>query len=73
MKNEVPMLLNVREVAEHLRISPHTVRKWLYEGKIKAIRLGRRVLFHPEDVSLLVNKARLGKSNPQSDRNEKHL
>ena len=33
-------LLTVPEVAERLRISDYTVRKWLREGKIQGRRLG---------------------------------
>jgi excisionase family DNA binding protein len=33
-------LLTVREVAERLRSSPETVRRWLRQGKLRGFRLG---------------------------------
>ena len=33
-------LLTVREVAERIRSSPETVRRWLRQGKLHGFRLG---------------------------------
>ena len=33
-------LLTVREVAERIRSSPETVRRWLRQGKLRGFRLG---------------------------------
>ncbi len=33
-------LLTVREVAERIRSSPETVRRWLRQGKLRGIRPG---------------------------------
>ena len=33
-------LLTVREVAERIRSSPETVRRWLRAGKLRGFRLG---------------------------------
>ena len=35
-----PRLLTVREVAERLRSSPETVRRWLRQGKLRGFRPG---------------------------------
>ena len=32
---------NVEEVADFLRIHPKTISKWLSEGKIKGVKVGR--------------------------------
>ena len=40
--NDLPDLLRVREVAELLRISNLTVKRWCNKGKIKAIRINSR-------------------------------
>ncbi|MCH7986648.1 MAG: helix-turn-helix domain-containing protein, partial [Acidobacteria bacterium] len=45
MRVSVPQLLDVSDVAQLLRISPHTVRKWKSLGKLRALKLGRRTLF----------------------------
>lgn len=36
-----PELLTVAEVAELLRVAPQTVRSWVAEGRLSAVRLGR--------------------------------
>lgn len=54
MSNALPRLLALAEVAEHCRVSPHTVRKWVREGKLRPVRLCRRLLFHPDDIGRLL-------------------
>ncbi len=34
-------LLTPKEVAEILRVSPRTVQRWVKEGKLRAVRVGR--------------------------------
>ena len=60
MADSVPQLLNVRDVAQALRVSPYTVRRWDAQGKLRGMRLGcgRRVLFHPDEVAAFVERAR---------------
>jgi excisionase family DNA binding protein len=40
-------LLDVKGCSELLGISVYTIHKWLGQGKIPSVRLGRRVLFDP--------------------------
>jgi len=56
--NVVTQLLDVNDVARALKVSHYTVRRWDATGKLCGIRLGRRVLFHPDDVSVFVERAR---------------
>ena len=56
----MPDLLNLREGANELRISIHTVRSWIYQKKIPFVRLGRRVLLRREDLENLVNQNLVG-------------
>jgi excisionase family DNA binding protein len=60
MSANVPQLLDVRDVAQALRVSPFTVRRWASGNspKLRPVRLGRRILFHPEEVSRFVEMAR---------------
>jgi len=37
----VPKLLSTRKVGEQLDVSPRTVSRWIREGRIKAVKLGR--------------------------------
>lgn len=47
-------LYTVRDVAKVLGISPHTVRKWLRENRLPAIRFGRCVRFDPAAIDRFV-------------------
>jgi len=47
-------LLNYKEVAKLLGISVRFVQQMVKDGKLEAIRLGRRVLFSPESIKKLV-------------------
>jgi excisionase family DNA binding protein len=50
MSDSIPQLLTLLELAERLRVSPHTVRSWVRKGKLRPVRLCRRLLFHPDEV-----------------------
>jgi excisionase family DNA binding protein len=59
MLPSVPQLLDIEDVARALRVSKFTVRRWS-SGKsprLRPVRLGRRVLFHPDEVSRFVQLA----------------
>jgi excisionase family DNA binding protein len=47
-------LLTLLEVAAACRVSPHTVRSWVKSGKLKAVKISRRLLFHPDEVKRFV-------------------
>lgn len=40
--SELPDLLTIREVADLLRISPLTIKRWGKKGKLPAIRINTR-------------------------------
>ena len=50
-------LLTLAEVADLLRVSPHTIRAWVRKGRLQPVRICRRVLFSPTVVSRFVNVA----------------
>jgi excisionase family DNA binding protein len=54
----VPRLLTLTEVSDALRVSTHTVRAWVRRGKLKPVRLCRRLLFTTEEVSRLLSEAK---------------
>jgi excisionase family DNA binding protein len=54
----VPQLLTLLELAEALRVSPHTVRTWVRNGKLHPVRICRRLLFHPNEVSRFLSEAK---------------
>ena len=47
-------LLTLLEVADMLRLSPHTIRSFVRKGKLRPTRICRRLLFRPADVEQLV-------------------
>jgi excisionase family DNA binding protein len=48
---QVPRLLTLTAVAESLAVSPHTVRMWVRKGRLQPVRICRRLLFSPDEVS----------------------
>jgi excisionase family DNA binding protein len=50
-------LLTLAEVADLLRVSPHTVRAWVRKGRLQPVRICRRLLFSPDVVSRFVSVA----------------
>jgi excisionase family DNA binding protein len=46
----VEQLLTLSELADTLKVSPHTVRKFVREGRLKPLRICRRLLFSPSEI-----------------------
>ena len=44
-------LLTLIEVSDLLRVSPHTIRAWVRKGRLRPVRICRRLLFDPAEVS----------------------
>jgi excisionase family DNA binding protein len=59
MKNQ--LLLGLKEAAESVGLSHWTLRQYVREGKVKAVRLGRRVLIEPSELERLIEQGRSGK------------
>ncbi|MBI3475215.1 MAG: helix-turn-helix domain-containing protein [Acidobacteria bacterium] len=58
MTTGCPRLLNLIAVAEVCCVSPHTVRKWVREGKLTPLRICRRLLFHPDELVRFLGEAK---------------
>ena len=58
MPETVPQLLTLLAVARALCVSPHTVRAWVKKGRLRPVRLCRRLLFHPDEVTRFLSEAR---------------
>jgi excisionase family DNA binding protein len=50
----VKALKSVVEAAELLRISPWTVRSYIRQGKLRPVRLGRRVLLAEAELERVI-------------------
>jgi excisionase family DNA binding protein len=46
--------LTVAEVAEMLKLNPQTVRNWIDQGSLPALRVGRRVRIRRSDLNRLL-------------------
>ena len=55
--SEVPQLLTLLAVAKALCVSPHTVRAWVRKGRLRPLRICRRLLFDPAEVSRFLVEA----------------
>lgn len=47
-------LLTLIEVADALRLSPHTIRAFVRKGKLSPVRICRRLLFRVADIERLI-------------------
>jgi len=54
------MTIGVKEAAERLGVSHWAVRRWIKSGKLRAVRLGRRVLIEPAELERLVEQGKTG-------------
>jgi excisionase family DNA binding protein len=57
------LALGLKEAAEAVGLSHWTLRQYVREGKVAAIRLGRRVLIEPSELQRLVEQGRGGKQS----------
>lgn len=50
----LPRLLTLTQVAEYLQTPRETIRHWVFDGRLKAYKPGRKVLVKASDVLRLV-------------------
>lgn len=53
-------LLTLLEVADLLRVSPHTIRAWVRKGRLQPVRICRRLLFAPDEITRFLAAEDLG-------------
>ncbi|MBU1249561.1 MAG: helix-turn-helix domain-containing protein [Actinobacteria bacterium] len=51
-------LVTVFEAAEQLRLHPDTLRKMTSRGRIECVRIGRKVLFTPDQMQTFIDGSR---------------
>jgi len=54
----VSNLIGVEATAHRLGLSVWTVYRWARDGRLKSIRLGRRLLFTEDDLCALIEASR---------------
>ena len=57
MQDNVPQLLTLLAVAQALSVSPHTIRAWVKKGRLRPVRICRKLLFHPDEVARFLAEA----------------
>jgi excisionase family DNA binding protein len=57
MSDATLRLMTLVEVAEALRLSPHTVRAFVRTGKLRPTRICRRLLFNAIDIEQLIARS----------------
>jgi excisionase family DNA binding protein len=58
MTPRLPQLLAVDDVAEQLKVSTKTVRRWIERGELRVHHLGRQLRVADEDVAAFLNARR---------------
>ena len=56
------MLMNITSGATYLQLGQSTLRRWIADGKLPVVRLGRRVLLRREVLDALIDSAEKEKS-----------
>jgi excisionase family DNA binding protein len=53
------LTIGLKEASSSLGLSHWTLRQYIRQGRIKAVRIGRRVLLEPSELRRLVEQGRL--------------
>lgn len=51
-------MLDVKQMCEMLHVERRTVYRWLKSGKVKGVRVGRKWLFDPVEVTAALERGR---------------
>jgi excisionase family DNA binding protein len=63
-------LRSVKQTAELWSISPWTVRSYMKQGKLRPIRIGRRVLFEERELERFIRESATGGSGSSERRSD---
>lgn len=59
--SQVTRLTDVKELASLWQVSPHTIRAWVRQQRLKPTRICRRLLFHPDECARFLAAGNRGK------------
>jgi excisionase family DNA binding protein len=57
---QLNLCIGVKEAAASLGISHWSIRKLIRHGRLRAVRIGRRVLIEPSELHRLIERGRAG-------------
>lgn len=63
---DTPMLLTVGEAAAQLRVDPTTLRKLIADGELGSVRIGRKILVAPDQLTEFIDNNRRPAVSPAS-------
>jgi DNA-binding transcriptional MerR regulator len=58
MSDNVPRLVTLLVLSKALSVSPHTIRAWVRKGKLRPVRICRRLLFDPDEIARFLAEAK---------------
>jgi excisionase family DNA binding protein len=61
--------MTTHEIAELFKVSEATVRAWIHEGELRAIRVGREFRVAVKDLEAFVDANATRSENPEADNN----
>jgi excisionase family DNA binding protein len=53
-----PLAIGVKEAAALIGLSHWVLRQYVRQGKLRAVKIGRRVLIEPEELQRLIEQGR---------------
>jgi excisionase family DNA binding protein len=56
--------LTVKEIAQHLKLNQQTLRNWIDQGQLPAVRIGRRVRVRRADLDRILAQGRPRRPSP---------
>lgn len=54
-RTKTPALLTTQDVAERLAVDPSTVRRWIEDGRLPAVKPGRQWRIDPTELDQLLH------------------
>jgi excisionase family DNA binding protein len=64
MSDALKRPLTVREVADALGLSVHTIRAWIRQGRFTHVRLGRAIRVLPDEIQRVLRNAAVPAIDP---------
>lgn len=55
----VVLTISVKDAAAQLGLTHWTLRKYIRQGRIRAVRIGRRVLIQPSELERLIEQGKI--------------
>lgn len=64
-------MYTVEEVAEYLHVSPQVLGRWIREGRVRGLKMGRNWRIPPDEYARILREGVPPKDNEQGEEGEK--